>query len=400
MPTSPLRVVIAGGGVAGIEALLALHATSGDRVDLTLADAQPDFVYRPLKVAEPFARGRAGRYPLADVARDARARLVGDAVVAVDPDARVASTAGGERLHYDALLLATGARAEPAYEHAITWDDRSAADRLGGLLRDVEQGYVRRLAFVVPPGPGWPLPVYELALLTARMAGDAQTRPQITIVTPEVAPLAIFGPRASAAVKAEFAAAGVGFHGSAYVEIEKGHAATVVVHPGMRRIEVDRVVALPRLVGRAPSGVPADGDGFVHVDAHCRVTRADRIWAAGDGIAFPVKFGGLAAEQADAAADAIAALAGADVAPQPFKPVLRGRLLTTRGERYLHHVAGGGDGEVADHALWWPPSKIAGRRLAPYLAARDEAVRLGRGPDAAGLGVQVDLVRELQAARP
>ena len=80
MTTQPLRVVVAGGGVAGIEALLTLHALAGDRVDLTLADAQPDFVYRPMKVAEPFARGLARRYPIADMARDAGARLVADAV--------------------------------------------------------------------------------------------------------------------------------------------------------------------------------------------------------------------------------------------------------------------------------------------------------------------------------
>src|SRR4029079_1891497 len=128
----------------------------------------------------------------------------------------------------------------------------------GGLLRDIEQGYVRRLAFVVPPGPGWPLPAYELAFMTARMAWDAQTRPQITLLTPEVAPLAIFGPQATAEVKADLAAAGISFHGASYVEIEKGHAAPVVVHPGMRRMEVDRVVALPNVRGRAPSGVPTD----------------------------------------------------------------------------------------------------------------------------------------------
>ena len=400
MTTSPLRVVVAGGGVAGIEALLSLRALGADRVELTLADGQSDFIYRPMKVAEPFARGTAHRYPIAEIARDAGARHVRDAVTAVDPDARIAHTAGGETLRYDALLLATGARTVPAFQNALTWDDRSAPDHLGGLLADIEQGYVRRLAFVVPPGPGWPLPAYELALMTARLAWDAQTGPTITLITPEVAPLAIFGPHATAAAKAELEAAGVGFHGASYVEIEKGHTTAVVVHPGMRRIEVDRVVALPHLLGRAPAGVPADEDGFLHVDAHCKVTGVDHIWAAGDGIAFPVKFGGLAADQADAAAEAIAALAGAAVTPQPFKPVLRGRLLTGRGERWIHHVAGGGagDGEVTAHTLWWPPSKIAGRRLAPYLAERDEAAQLGRAPEPAGLAVQTDLARELDAA--
>jgi sulfide:quinone oxidoreductase len=232
------------------------------------------------------------------------------------------------------------------------------------------------------------------------MASDAQTGPQITLVTPEVAPLALFGRAATTAVTAELAAAGVGFHGCSYAEIEKGHATTLVLHPGMRRIEVDRVVALPRLYGRAPDGVPADEDGFVAVDRHCKVTRLRHVWAAGDGIAFPVKFGGLAAEQADAAAEAIAAFAGADVTPAPFRPVLRGRLLTGRSERFLHHVAGGGGGEgtVADHALWWPPGKVAGRRLAPYLAERDGTAGHRPEHEGAGVAVQVDLTRELTTA--
>ena len=68
MTSTPLRVLVAGGGVAGIEALLTLHALAGDRVELTLADAQPEFIDRPMTVAEPFARGQARHYPLADIA--------------------------------------------------------------------------------------------------------------------------------------------------------------------------------------------------------------------------------------------------------------------------------------------------------------------------------------------
>src|SRR4051794_34950989 len=140
MTSSPLRVLIAGGGVAGIEALLSLRALAGDRVELTLADAQRDFTYRPLKVAEPFARGQARRYPIAAIARDAGATLVTDAIVAVDDEARTARTAGGEELSYDVLMLATGARSVPAFENALNWDDRSGPDRLGGLLRDIDEG--------------------------------------------------------------------------------------------------------------------------------------------------------------------------------------------------------------------------------------------------------------------
>jgi sulfide:quinone oxidoreductase len=401
MSTAPFRVVVAGGGIAGMEALLTLHALAADRLDLTLVDPRPDFVYRPLTIAEPFGGPHARRYPLAALARDVGARLLTDAVVAVDDDEGVATTEAGERLAFDAVLLAGGARSEPAFAHALNWDEESGTERLAGLLRDVGAGSVRRLAFVVPPGPGWPLPAYELALMTAQRAASARRKPQITVVTPEPAPLAVFGPQATAAVSADLEEAGIGFHGAAYVDVEPGQPPTVVLHPGARHIEVDRVVALPRLVGRAPGGVPAGPDGFVAVDPHGRVRGLRRTWAAGDGIEFPVKFGGLAAEQADAAAEAIAAEAGAGVTPEPFRPVLRGRLLTGRGSRFLHHVAGGGggDGTAADQPLWWPPGKVAGRRLSPYLAARDQTARGGPAPAPAGVAVQVDLTSRMQAGR-
>ena len=141
----------------------------------------------------------------------------------------------------------------------------------------------------------------------------------------------------------------------------------------------------------------ADADGFVTVDGHGRVAGADHVWAAGDGIAFPVKFGGLAAQQADAAAADIAGEAGAMVERAPFRPVLRGRLLTGRGPRYLRHDAAGGDGEgeATTHALWWPPSKINGRYLAPWLATRDDEAVAAHLPQSGGMSVQTDLRRDV-----
>ena len=183
--------------------------------------------------------------------------------------------------------------------------------------------------------------------------------------------------------------------------MEKGHAATVVVHPGMRRIDVDRVVALPRLLGRPPAGVPADATGFLAVDAHGKVHGLRHVWAAGDGIAFPVKFGGLAAEQADAAAQAIAASAGAAVVPRPFRPVLRGQLLTGTSARFLRHAAsgGGGDGAVSRRPLWWPPGKVAGLWIGPYLAARDRTAPGDTAPPPdGGIPLQTDLGPVLEGA--
>ena len=97
------------------------------------------------------------------------------------------------------------------------------------------------------------------------------------------------------------------------------------------------------------------------------------MFAAGDATTFPVKQGGLAAQQADAVAEAIAASAGADIDPQPFRPILRGTLLTGGPARYLRadiSGAAGDDSIVSGDALWWPPNKLTGRYLAPFLSAQ------------------------------
>jgi sulfide:quinone oxidoreductase len=393
--TSPFRVVVAGGGVAGIEALLTLRDLGGDRLDVTLVEARPDFVHKPLLIADLFLRERVRHVAMAEIARDTGARLVADDVVAVDDDEQVVVTSGGERLRYDALLLATGVTSEPAYGRALTWDERTGNARMAGLIADIEGGFVRRLAFVVPHGPGWPLPAYELALMTAQHAWNEQQAPEIALVTPEAAPLAVFGPTATAAIRTELEEAGIAFHGCSYADVEPGTgtAAAVVLHPGLRRLDVDRVVALPRLVGRPPAGVPADATGFLAVDAHGRVHGLRHVWAAGDGIAFPVKFGGLAAEQADAAAESIAASAGAAVVPQPFRPVLRGQLLTGTSARFLRYAVagGGGEGVASPRPLWWPPGKVAGLRIGPYLARRDHTTLGDAGMPEGGIALQTDL---------
>ena len=88
MTHAPHRVVVAGGGVAGLEALLALHALAGDKVDLTLVSPTPDFVYRPLAVAEPFALGHQRRTPLTDATRTTGAAFVQAPLTGVDAAAK------------------------------------------------------------------------------------------------------------------------------------------------------------------------------------------------------------------------------------------------------------------------------------------------------------------------
>ena len=371
---APFRVVVAGGGVAAVEASLALRTLAGDRVALTLLAPDPDLVYRPMTVREPFAYGTAQRYPLAEIAADVGAELVVDTFDWVDPAARVAHTGSSGELPYDALMLGLGAHAKPHWEHALTIDDKRMDELLHGLIEDIEDQYIHSIAFVIPAQVAWPFPIYELALMTAARAYDVSAELSVTIITPEDRPLAIFGAGASEGVGQLLSSAGIKTITSAYVEIpQAGH---LVVNPGERLMEADRIIALPDLFGPAIRGLPSAPHGFIPTDPHGRVQGVERVYAAGDGVDFAIKQGGLAAQQADAAAESIAALAGVAIEPQPFNPVVRGMLLTGTAPKYLKaHITGGHgfSSEISDTPSWSPPVKIAAKYLAPYLDERDHA---------------------------
>jgi sulfide:quinone oxidoreductase len=374
-PTPSFRALIAGGGVAALEAALALRELAGDRVSTTLLAPGPEFVYRPLRVREPFGYSTAKTYPLGEIARDVGADLVQDSFTSLDGDRCVVHTERGAELEYDALLLALGARLRPAFSHGLTIDDRQIDQQLHGLIQDVEGGYIKSLAFVAPSEMPWPLPIYELALMTAGRAYDMGIDLTITIVTPEDAPLAVFGTAVSEAVTQLLESRGIDLILSAHSEVPE--PGLVSIHPGDRSLRADRVVALPQLFGPSVPGVPdrAHG-GFIPIDSHCRVPHLERVWAAGDATDFPIKHGGIASQQADTAAEGIAALAGASVEPTPFHPEIHAVLLGGDKPLYLSaHVTGGhgSSSRVSDTPTSSAPGKIAAKYLAPYLESRDQA---------------------------
>jgi sulfide:quinone oxidoreductase len=355
-----MEIMIAGGGVAGLEGLLALHRMLGDRARLTLIAPDPDFTYRPLAVAEPFGLGHAHRVPLKRFAEETGADLVIDGVAGVEDDARQVRLVGGGTRGFDALLLAPGGRPVAGVEGATTWFPGGDSETYGGLLRDLEEGYVKRLAIVVPPGSVWPLPGYELALATAGEAKEmGQSDLTITVVTPEHEPLSLFGEEASRAVAEELSWAGIQLKAGV---VARKDGDGLIVEPSGERLDVQRVFAVPRIVGPAIEGVACDDEGFLLADDNARVEGCERTWAAGDGVVSPVKFGGLATHQARRAAAAIAGIAGVDV-PDPGEPVLHGRLLVGHRSRRLA-PSGGAEGAP----LWWPHGKVAGEHLPRWLA--------------------------------
>ncbi|HXP99108.1 MAG TPA: FAD-dependent oxidoreductase, partial [Solirubrobacteraceae bacterium] len=281
-------------------------------------------------------------------------------------------TKADEAIEYDALVLALGASINKRYKHALTIDDRDLDITMHGLIQDVEGDFIHKLAFVAPGRMAWPLPLYELALMTAGRAYDMGIDLKTTIVTPEDGPLAIFGASASSSIAKLLARASIETITSAYAEVP--NAREVVVNPGDRHLEVDRVIALPELFGPEVRGIPLGDHGFIRVDPYCRVPDVERVYAAGDATDFPIKHGGVGSQQADIAAQSIAALAGASITPQRFNPMIHGMLLTNGKPQYLTaHITGGHgfSSEITDTPTWSPSNKIAAEYLAPYLQERD-----------------------------
>jgi len=368
-PNRPARVLIAGGGVAGLEAMIAVRTLAGARVDIELISPEPSFVWRSLGVAAAFGTIEAPpTVDLREIAQTLDARYVSDVVVGVNPATSSVILADGEPSSYDALIVCIGAHVQEAIPGAITFGAPGGTARLRKVLEHAERGEISRLVFAIPEHTGWQLALYELALLSAERLQSAGCAVEITLLTPESAPLSAFGGRASGAVLEELEDRGIRFvAGLQATEIAWGE---LRAQPGNARIQADAVITLPRLSGPALAGLAADERGFLQVDAHGLVRGTSNVYAAGDAVAFPIKHGGLATQQADAAAEMIAAGVGAPLTPAPFSPVLRGMLLTGAGPRYLEGTAGGaaGTGAASSRPLWWPPAKIAGRYLAPHVS--------------------------------
>jgi sulfide:quinone oxidoreductase len=382
----PLKVLIAGGGVAGLEALLALKRHAEERVSIELLAAESQFWYRPLSVAEPFGLGDLHGLDLSRIADECGALFTLGRLESVDTERQFAQTSTGAELDYDALLIAVGARPVVSLPGAFTF--RGPADTAGfaSLLRELGEGTRRRVVFALPGGVGWPLPLYELALQTASWLERRGTSVEVVVVTHEEAPLELFGPAASTALATLLAERRIELRTSSYaVAFEAG---SLVLKP-YGELQADRVAALPRLQGPSISGIPCDGHGFIPTDASGQVLGVDGVFAAGDVTTFPVKQGGIAAQQADAAAEAIAVLAGAEIAPKPFRPILRGLILSGGAPLFARAELSrvGDQSLVVAEALWWPPGKIVGHYLAPFLAERSGAIL---APPASFEGVSVD----------
>ena len=362
---TPPRALIAGGGPAAIEGALALRRALAPGSEIVLIAPNQDFVYRPLTVAEPFGGGEPWSYPFGRIAELAGAAHRRDALAGVDVEAREAVLDSGDRLGYEALLVAVGARPVETIPGAITFRGSDGDPEFAAAIGRLRSGG-GQIVFKAPHRMRWTLPLYELAMLCAAEFEEHGERPvTVSIVTPEPEPLAIVGGEVSAELTARLRELRIRLHLS---------ADPLSRHPlaEPRQGTSDRVVvALPHWTGRSIPGLPNTDEGFLTTDENQRVIDAPAVYAAGDITDYEVKQGGLATEQADAAATTIAADLGYTTRPGSVEPILRARLYTRGKPLFMRARLGDAHRhapEAADTPLWQPGTKLFGRHLAPFLA--------------------------------
>ncbi len=281
----------------------------------------------------------------------------------VDAAAHEALTDSGERVGYDALAVATGARPVEAVPGALTFAGPKAVEPMRELVERAASGEFHTLVFALAkPAVSWPLPVYELALMTASRSPSTR----MVLATAERMPLELFGSAVSDAVGKRLARAGVVL--ATGVAPRRVRRRAPSYWQTASRSRPTPWSPFPRSRWARWTGLPQVEGGFMPVDEHGRVEGIEDVYAAGDVTAFPVKQGGVTVRQAQAVAECLAARAGAPVAPEPFEPLLRGVMLTGGEPSYLQSGAGGS--LLASSPLWWPPTKIADSYLVPYLVAR------------------------------
>ena len=367
-PTPHSQVVVAGGGMAGIEAALALRDFAGDRAVVTVVDPSRRFAIPASATGSAFGISPAVDVPLARVVARSGAALRRSHLVAVDGRRGLAMLAGGELLRYDDLIVAIGPRLEPSIPEALTFRGHRDVEELRSLVSGIvghsERGGDADIVVVIPAGCGWPLAGYEIAVMTREhlMAGGHAERCRVTLVTAEDFPLTGFGPVASGAVAAKLRKTGI--------EIVTGASAKgfdwgrLELTDGTAR-PADRVICLPIMRGPALDGMPTDAEGFLRCAHDGTVEGAPGVRVVGDAGAFPLKRGGIACQQADSVAAAIARRLGAEVDDLAFMPSMPEWVWDGADEWLARDDGPQPDGGAS--SPWWPVPKTAGRFLAPFL---------------------------------
>jgi sulfide:quinone oxidoreductase len=321
------RVVVLGGGFAGLEAAFHLRHLLGDRIGLTIVNEHDYFVFKPNMIYIPFGESpEKFKVPIGPAARRKQIDFIVGRALDIDHVHKTVTTSDGLVLAFDYLVVATGASMRPEEipglgEHSLTpWTPREMVRMRHGLERlvdDARSGERQKLLFLVPPNNMWSSPLYELVLMTDTWLTEQGARGNVDITwsTYEQGYVQAFGPRMDEVVASEFEQRGIrGHKGVVVASVEAG----AVRYQGSESLHYDLLVSFPPHVPKETfAGLPVDSRGFVAADPESRrVSGSDSIFAIGDAADYPIKQAYLALLQGDTAAAHIAS----EISGQPVPP--------------------------------------------------------------------------------
>jgi len=294
------RIIIVGGSFGGVNAAYQLRRKLGERVDITLFSAEPDFTFIPSLpwVMMGWRRPETLKVSLAGPLAKKSVRFVNERVTKIDPDAQTVTTAGGQTLGYDHLVLATGAD--------LDWSNVAGSDPAENLVRTcftTEQAASAREAIdrflaseggraIVGANPGASCigPAYEVVMMLDTVLRRQKRRHlfDLHFVTPEPF-LGHFGVNGignmSRLMEDEFRSRHLNWTiDAALASVEPGKASLA----DGTALPFDLAVLIPAFYG---AQVVRDVDGlgnprgFIPVDKHLRSTAFPSIYAVGVSVA-------------------------------------------------------------------------------------------------------------------
>lgn len=309
---TPVKIIIVGGGFGGVEAALYARRRLGGQAEITLVSDRTSFRYKPYLIYVPFGlRPEELEIDLKALAQAHGFQFREGRAHDLDP-ARKRLYVNQERIAYDALVLATGAK-EAAGEipglaqHAHVVSRPEDLQRLQGALRQMTHGESRRVVFLNTPESGWAGPLYEMAFMLERWLQwkEARSSAELLVATPGATHLPALGSRVHETITQELAGRDIQARTQATVQrVEAGR-----VFFEEEGSPYDLLVAVPpQRAAVAWRPLPATERGFLHVEPATRqIEGYPSHYAVGDGAEGPLSMAFSALLQADAAMEHLAA---------------------------------------------------------------------------------------------
>ena len=310
------NVLILGGGFAGVVAAERLSQLLGDEHQITLVSRSRNFVFYPALVRLAFGKCHKDDvlFDLRHTMLNRRINFVEAEVAHVDPYERKVTIAHGEiegKLPYDYVIFALGRRLATEritgfYEHAHHLLNVDKAIQFGKAAAPFEEG---RAVLGDCPGARLPIPVYESAFALAALldAKDKRERTKITVVTSQSIESQLGDASAAAALKKSLDDRRIELITNFPIASLTRNTATT---NNGAAIDFNLLMLVPPFRGSSAASYMGvtDEEGYVEVKLDMRVVGHDRIYAAGDCVAFAgPKMGHMAVRQAEVAATNLAA---------------------------------------------------------------------------------------------